>query len=622
MTIALNAPYQLDPTSGLWARPGYGGIPYTDGIEIENHLFELVQSAQDRSVLSSDMRALCTDWVTTYHFSGVRANLLRPFEADLQGALTLEIGAGCGAITRYLAEAGAHVLALEGSPRRARIARSRTEGLPNVSLLTENFDHFETEQRFDVITLIGVLEYAGRFVQGENPTLAMLHKVRRLLKPTGRLIIAIENQYGLKYFAGALEDHVGQAMFGIEDRYDTQGVNTFGRAHLQRLLQAAGFAHNDFFAPFPDYKLPVSVVSQAGFDHPVFQGAALASQSSKRDLQLPHTVHFAPDQVWSGLERNGLAMELSNSFLIVAQATAPAGGSAAVNLAWHYSSERLGDWCKLTTFEAVDNTVQVRHHRLDAHAPAHVQRDGLSNRLQLQTAQPYTPGATMSSTITRVLMKPQWTRAELAQALQPYLAFVMGLIGQAPTPSFKPGLEVPGRWLDAIPQNILVDAQGRAHLIDEEWTSDQPITLGFLLYRALQACALSTHRIAPCQDRSVRTPHDLVKVAFECLGHDLDHTAWQACVEQECSLQSRISGQVQDPQARLDFLHHYTFAEHDRSTTQALEIRELQLTLQNAVREHRAVITDREHTLAVITGSRWWRLGAPIRQLMRMLRGQ
>lgn len=618
MTIALNAPYQLDPTSGLWARPGYGGIPYTDGIEIENHLYELVQSASDRSVLSSDMRALCTDWVTTYHFSGVRANLLRPFEAELQGATTLEIGAGCGAITRYLAEAGAEVLALEGSPRRARIAKSRTEGLSNVTLLTDNFDHFETDLRFDVITLIGVLEYAGRFVQGANPTVAMLEKVRRLLKPTGRLIIAIENQYGLKYFAGALEDHVGQAMFGIEDRYETQGVNTFGRAHLQRMLQQAGFAQNDFYAPFPDYKLPVSIVSQAGFDHPVFQGAALASQSSKRDPQLPHAVHFAPDQVWPGLERNGLAMELSNSFLIVAQPTQPQPINGAVPLAWHYSAERQADWCKLTTFEAVGQTVQVRHHRLDAHAPALVQRAGLSNRLQLQQALTYTRGTTMASAITRVLLRPQWTRADLAQALQPYVAFVLGLSGRAPNTPIDPSLEVPGQWLDAIPQNIIVDEQGQAHLIDEEWASDQPITLGFLLYRALQACALNTHRIAPCQDRSVRTPHDLVGVAFESLGLELHPTAWRSCVEQECALQTRISGQAQEVQARLQFLQQYTFAEHDLSTTQAIEIR----ALQHAVREHQAVITDRDNTVRIITGSRWWRLGAPVRQLMRILRGQ
>ena len=39
----------------------------------------------------------------------------------------------------------------------------------------------------------------------------MLQRVRSLLKPEGKLIVAIENQLGLKYFAGAPEDHLGQA---------------------------------------------------------------------------------------------------------------------------------------------------------------------------------------------------------------------------------------------------------------------------------------------------------------------------------------------------------------------------------------------------------------------------
>jgi 2-polyprenyl-3-methyl-5-hydroxy-6-metoxy-1,4-benzoquinol methylase len=610
MTIALNAPYQLDPASGLWARPGYGGIPYTDGIEIENHLYELVQSAQDRSVLSSDMRALCTDWVTTYHFSGVRANLLRPFEAELKGATTLEIGAGCGAITRYLAEAGAEVLALEGSPRRARIAKSRTEGLSNVTLLTDNFDHFETEQRFDVITLIGVLEYAGRFVQGANPTVAMLEKVRRLLKPSGRLIIAIENQYGLKYFAGALEDHVGQAMFGIEDRYDVKGVNTFGRLHLQRLLQQAGFAHNDFYAPFPDYKLPVSVVSQAGFDHPVFEGAALASQSSKRDPQLPHTLHFAPDQVWPGLERNGLAMELSNSFLIVAQA-AVVEASGPVPLAWHYSSERRADWCKLTTFEAVGANVQVRHHRLAHQAPANVQRGELSNQLQLGQAMPYTPGGTMASAITHTLMQPQWTRQDLARSLQPYVAFVMGLTGKDHQTPFDLSLEVPGRWLDAIPQNMIVDANGQVHLIDEEWSSDRPITLGFLLYRTAQASVFGVHRFGHCQDRPVSTPVDLISVFIESLGAKVSQEQVRQWVDQECALQSQISGVEQGTQARWDYLSQHRLPCHDTVSQLSQDNARLSAQLQS----HQAVQT-------AILQSTWWRLGHPLRWLVQRLRAR
>ena len=36
-----------------------------------------------------------------------------------------------------------------------------------------------------------------------------LIKIKQLLKPDGKLLIAIENQYGLKYWCGALEDHTG-----------------------------------------------------------------------------------------------------------------------------------------------------------------------------------------------------------------------------------------------------------------------------------------------------------------------------------------------------------------------------------------------------------------------------
>uniref|UniRef100_UPI0013D6EEFD class I SAM-dependent methyltransferase n=1 Tax=Pseudomonas viridiflava TaxID=33069 RepID=UPI0013D6EEFD len=135
------------------------------------------------------------------------------FEHLLKGKSVLEIGAGCGAISRYLGEAGAEVLALEGSPRRAAIAASRTRDLDNVTVLSERFDDFNIDQQFDVITLVGVLEYASMFSADADPAYGMLNRVRKLLKPDGHLFIAIENQLGLKYFAGAPEDHLGIAMY-------------------------------------------------------------------------------------------------------------------------------------------------------------------------------------------------------------------------------------------------------------------------------------------------------------------------------------------------------------------------------------------------------------------------
>lgn len=191
------AGYSHDRKTGVWTRIGYVGLAYSDGDDEERRIASIVGAAEDCSVLSDELRAHCTDWVQTYHLSAARANILRPFEHALGGDV-LEIGAGCGAVTRYLGEAGGRVLALEGSVRRAAIARTRTRDLDNVTVVAEAFSEFRAEAKFDVVTLVGVLEYANRFETAGSPALAVLQRVRSWLKPGGLLLIAIENQLGLK----------------------------------------------------------------------------------------------------------------------------------------------------------------------------------------------------------------------------------------------------------------------------------------------------------------------------------------------------------------------------------------------------------------------------------------
>jgi SAM-dependent methyltransferase len=275
---------------------------------------------------------------------------MRPFEAIYKNARVLEIGAGCGAITRYLGESGAQVLALEGSPRRAAIARSRTRDLDNVTVLAEKFDQFNCTEKFDVVTLIGVLEYANLFTPGDNPALSMLERVRQLLKPEGKLIIAIENQLGLKYFAGAPEDHLGQPMIGIEGRYRKDQPQTYGRKKLQSLLSDAKFSNASFLAPFPDYKLPVSIITESGFAAKNFDASALVWQGVKRDPQLPSRTNFSLELAWPQLFENELALDVSNSFLIIASENAEKLVSEEV-LAFHFSTDRVDRYCKITVFK-------------------------------------------------------------------------------------------------------------------------------------------------------------------------------------------------------------------------------------------------------------------------------
>jgi hypothetical protein len=284
----------------------------------------------------------------------------------------------------------------------------------------------------------------------------------------------------------------------------------------------------------------------------------------------------------------------------------------AQRLLWARSAERLAHVCKLTTFEADGPAVSVRHHRLLAQAPASVDLGGLHNHLQLGQAQPYTHGQTLASAIARTWLNTPWALADLARALQPYVAVVNGLAGLPAHSAFDPHREVPGRCLDAIAQNIVLDAQGQPQLIDEEWVSDSPLTLGFLLFRTLQALALNAQRVAPCADRAVHSPADLIQAAFQALGHELSESALRSCVQQEAQLQTQISGVAPNTQEHWAFLNTHRFAPRLLS--------EHAQQLQQQVVSQDIIITDRENTIRIITGSRWWRLGAPVRWVMRRLK--
>jgi hypothetical protein len=68
--------------------------------------------------------ALVEDWPSQYHCDPNRRNLLYPLSHLIKGQV-LEVGAGCGALTGFLAERADLVLALEGAPARARIVATR-----------------------------------------------------------------------------------------------------------------------------------------------------------------------------------------------------------------------------------------------------------------------------------------------------------------------------------------------------------------------------------------------------------------------------------------------------------------------------------------------------------------
>ena len=535
------AGYALNTEHDIWIAPDFGGIAYSDGDEVEQRIARAIRLVSDVSVLSTELRQHCTDWPSLYHLGSLRANLMRPFGNLLRGADVLEIGAGCGAITRYMGEAGANVLALEGSPRRAAIARSRTRELENVTVLSEKFDQFTCGHQFDVITLIGVLEYANMFTEGEQPPLQMLKRVRGLLKPGGRLIIAIENQLGLKYFAGAPEDHLGHAMIGIEGRYRADQPQTFGREVLGQLLLSAGFAPAEFLAPYPDYKLPVSIITEQGFADAGFDAAALAWQSARRDPQMPALGNFSMELAYPEVIANGLGMDMANSFLVVAS---PEGAKAVDPevMAYHYSVDRVPEYCKETRFiRSAGAPIEVRYQRLGAACG----QSGLSAmKFTVPESDEYVSGTVLTLEFMRIVMHDGWTYQQVAAFIRRYLA-ILAQFGAftADSQVASPYAEVPGRFFDVIPQNIVLRRDGSPALIDTEWQLELPIEFGHLLFRSLLALINAMTRFGrPTPETVSLTRQQFIDAVLAALGVSLQDADYARYIAIEADIQQAVTG--------------------------------------------------------------------------------
>lgn len=232
---------------------------YSDG-DVEDQLLQII--AENKPEDYTRVIAKNFSWPVYYHLTRTRRNLLNWYDFD-PGSEVLEIGCGFGALTGLLCDKCKSVTAVELSQKRATGTLLRCREKENLEIIVGNLNDIEFNRKYDCITLIGVLEYQGRFTDSDNPYRDFLSKIRKVLKPDGKLLIAIENQYGLKYWCGAGEDHTGVPFDGMNQYlYTNQGIRTFSKEGLKDLILSSGFEHTYFYYPMPDYKLSTVVYSE------------------------------------------------------------------------------------------------------------------------------------------------------------------------------------------------------------------------------------------------------------------------------------------------------------------------------------------------------------------------
>ncbi len=284
----------------------YTGTDYYSDGDIEDELLEIVKNHDDYSeILAKDDR-----WPILYHLSPIRQNIINwyPFK---ENATCLEIGGGCGAITGALCNSLKEVKVVELSKRRATINYERHKNYDNLEIIIANLNDIKFNQKFDYITLNGVLEYAGSFTKTEQPYKDFLKQIKQYLKPDGKLIIAIENRYGLKYFSGAKEDHTAKVFDGITGYKETDTVQTFGKKELEDLLTQSGYPEQEFYYPHPDYKMPMEIYSSSWLP------STTAQLSPAPNFDYERYELFNETDAYAGIIENGQFEFFANSFLVI-----------------------------------------------------------------------------------------------------------------------------------------------------------------------------------------------------------------------------------------------------------------------------------------------------------------
>lgn len=268
-----------------------------------------IQSAKSDEELQKLMQE-SHSWTYMYHLAKGRTNLIEWLPENKE-AKVLEIGAECGALTGMLARKYGAVVCLEVSQEKSEINQVRNGKLENVNFLTGRIEQVQ-ESDFNLIFLVGSLPLAESYVTTKDDAYrTLLENCRNLLKADGRMILALPNKLGLKYFAGCREDYFGAPFTGVEDYYYHKGMRTFGKNELTTLLKNAGFDRADWYYPYPDYRFMTSLYSDQ------YQPREGELTTNLVNYDQERYVLFDEAKAFDTLIREDLYREHANSFLVI-----------------------------------------------------------------------------------------------------------------------------------------------------------------------------------------------------------------------------------------------------------------------------------------------------------------
>lgn len=458
---------------------------YSDGA-IEDEILSIVKNASrvEYPAIIEEKKS----WPILYHLSPLRGNIVDWLPISPKDKV-LEIGAGCGAITEKLVQKAGSVTCVDLSAKRSLINAYRNQEKDNLEIYVGNFEDIEPSlpADYDLICMIGVFEYGKSYIHTDTPYEDFLKIIKKHIKNNGRIVIAIENKFGLKYWAGCKEDHLGTCYSGLEGYPEGGSARTFTRVGLERIFKNSGVEEYSFYYPYPDYKFPTTIYSDKRLP------ATGELIDNIRNFDRDRLVNFNEKYVFDGIIRDHLFDVFSNSYLVVI------GRDTDIQYV-KYSNDRADQFALKTEFVDTPGGRVVRKIPLNQEAQAHIR--GMKRSCELLTKRyagsglhinpcempfdesyaqfPFEKGVTLEELLDQCLEKDNMD--EFYRLFDRYYERISYGEEEAKVTDY-----------DLIFANILIDGDDWT-VIDYEWTVEEKIPASEIAFRAIYCYVLEEEK--------------------------------------------------------------------------------------------------------------------------------
>ncbi len=457
---------------------------YSDG-NIEDEILAIVKDASRVEYPAIIERK--KSWPVLYHLSPLRGNIVDWLPIGRKDKV-LEIGSGCGAITEKLAEKAGSVTCVDLSAKRSHINAYRNHDKDNIEIYVGNFSDIEPSlsEDYDYICMIGAFEYGQSYIHTDTPYEDFFKIIKKHIKKDGHIIIAIENKFGLKYWAGCKEDHLGTYFSGLEGYPEGGSARTFTRQGLEKIFNSCGLSEYSFYYPYPDYKFPTMIFS----DKRLPSRGELTD--NLRNFDRDRLELFHEKYVFDSIMEDGLFDIFSNSYLAVI-------GEKFDTSYVKYSNDRAVEYALRTEILDIPKGRVVRKVPLNESAFEHIKKmerfckllkeryhgSGLRiNPCKISEKKgyaefPHEKGVSLEELLDQCLERDDMD--EFYRLFDRYYELI------------SYGEDMPVTDYDLVFANILVDGD-KWTVIDYEWTVEEKVPAPEIAFRALYCYVLAEEK--------------------------------------------------------------------------------------------------------------------------------